>query len=135
MIGLLLSMAKKVKKIKNTKEAKLRSTVMQYLRRASLSWEPRNQAVKHARTGRNQYKCNMCLVETFDRKSIKVDHIMPVVPLGGFDSFDGIIRRLFCDVEGFQVLCTPCHDIKTAEEDKFRFVYRNVEPETGDLDV
>jgi hypothetical protein len=46
-----------------------------------------------------------------------VDHIDPVIdPAVGFVSWDTVIERLFCEVEGFQVLCWACHHAKTNEE-------------------
>lgn len=53
-----------------------------------------------------------------------VDHIDPVVPITGFlktkgflgYDWDLVIRRLFCEIEGLQVLCKPCHKLKTADE-------------------
>jgi hypothetical protein len=46
-----------------------------------------------------------------------VDHISPVVdPKKGFVSWDVYITRMFCEIDGLQVMCKPCHKIKTAEE-------------------
>ena len=114
-------MAKK----ERTKEQILRSFVMKHLRRASLHWDARNDCLKNARVGRNEYLCAMC-GKKFPRKESKVDHISTVIPLSGFDSFDGVIRRLFCEVNDLQVLCSEDHDIKTLEEDKLRELYRNI---------
>jgi 5-methylcytosine-specific restriction endonuclease McrA len=68
--------------------------------------------------------CSSCKACT-SKKEVRVDHKETVIPLSGFDSFDGIIRRLFCDEDGLQVLCIRCHSIKTEQEDKVRGVYRN----------
>lgn len=46
-----------------------------------------------------------------------VDHIVPVIsPATGFRSWDIVIERMFCELDGFQVLCHECHKKKTADE-------------------
>ena len=93
------------------------------LRRASYRWPPRNEALKKARVDRGLYQCAVCQ-ECFSQKDIKIDHIQPVVSLKeGFTTWDDFMERLFCDVEGFQILCDPCHDAKTAIEDTLRANY------------
>lgn len=90
------------------------------LRRASYKWPPRNEALKTARIERGLYKCNACS-NSFGRKEIKIDHIEPVVdPLKGFQTWDEYINRMFCQKEGFQILCEPCHNIKSDIEKKIR---------------
>lgn len=61
------------------------------------------------------YKCNNCK-EDFPAKEIEVNHILPVVPVTGFDSWDGIIDRMFCEKQGLEVLCKPCHKHVTKQE-------------------
>lgn len=90
------------------------------LRRASYKWPPRNEALKAARVGRGLYKCNHC-GETFGRKEIKIDHIDPVVdPLKGFETWDEYINRMFCQKEGFQILCEKDHNDKSSVEKQIR---------------
>lgn len=113
-------MAKKAR----TEEQILRSFVMKHLRRASLHWEARNDCLKNAHVGRNEYLCAMCNGK-FPRKQVKIDHIDTVIPLSGFDSFDGVIRRLFCKVDQLQCLCDRDHDLKTLEEDKVRDLFKS----------
>ena len=87
------------------------------LRRASYRWPGRYTALKSANVGRNQYKCAHCPPETVHpKKNIQLDHKIPVVPVTGWDGFDGFIDRLLCDEEGYQVLCKHHHEIKTVEE-------------------
>lgn len=94
-----------------------------------MRWPPLNQARAAARIERGLYKCAGCgevvptsIVTTLKNgkvkrvKNVLVDHIIPIVPTTGFDSWDNVIDRLFCDVDGFQVLCKACHDAKTLEE-------------------
>jgi 5-methylcytosine-specific restriction endonuclease McrA len=89
------------------------------LRRLSYMHPERTEALKIARVGRNQYKCKKCL-RLFTRKEIRIDHIIPIVPVSGWDTWDGLINRLFCSREGLQILCNPCHKIKTKKENTKR---------------
>lgn len=97
------------------------------LRRASYRWFARNEAKKLARVDRGLYKCAMC-EGIFKDKDTVIDHIEPVVPFTGFpmhpitgeEDWTIFINRLFCDTDGFQILCDPCHDQKTAVEDSIR---------------
>lgn len=72
-------------------------------------------------TGRKNkaYLCSSC-GGRFQQKLVKADHIAPVVPVTGFDSWDGVIDRLFCEIDGYQVLCNNCHDAKTKKENEER---------------
>jgi|15BtaG_2_1085339.scaffolds.fasta_scaffold02123_3 5-methylcytosine-specific restriction endonuclease McrA len=118
--------------------ARMRSFVMSALRRAQ--WPVKYQAVKLAfvkaginpSTGRmcKLHKCEQCL-NLFPQKDMAVDHIDPVVPIEGFDKADGflgydwdqVIRRLYCESEGLQILCKPCHKAKTIDERAERAAY------------
>jgi len=100
------------------KEEKLKNSfIIQVLRRASFKWKPRYEAIKNARVSRGQYRCSMCFSACFKVKEIVVDHINPVVdPSTGWKSWDDYITRMFCGTSGFQVLCRPCHNLKTIKE-------------------
>lgn len=66
------------------------------------------------------YKCASCKGE-FPAKEVQVDHINPIVdPFYGFINWDSFIKRLFCSVNNLQVLCKPCHKIKTDKENNKR---------------
>jgi len=89
-------------------------------------WPPRYEALAKAKAGRKtnkatgrmaeHYKCNGCNKE-FPGKDVQVDHVLPVVcPKEGFVDWNVYIDRLFCGVENLQVLCSACHDKKTAKE-------------------
>lgn len=105
--------------------------IMASLRRMSYRYLPRNLAQKNARKDRGLYECASCK-SLFKAKEFAIDHIEPVIPLqegfpmhpitGGPD-WTIVIDRLFCDVKGFQILCIPCHDIKTQIEDSMRASY------------
>lgn len=89
------------------------------LRAAFQRWGPKHQCKLAAKTGYNQYTCAAC-EETFGSKDIQVDHIVPAGSLTKFEDLPEFVERMFCEVDGFQVLCKPCHQIKTNEERKSR---------------
>lgn len=94
------------------------------LRRSSYRWIPRESARRLAKVDRNQYKCKTC-GGIFKRKDTKIDHINPVVPVEtGWAGFDSFIERLFCQIEGFQILCCVCHKEKTKIEGDQRKLLR-----------
>lgn len=116
--------------IKGWTDAKFRSWIISLLRRGTMRFPPRNDALKAAKTEKKinektgrmaqHYRCAMCLGE-FPAKGVCVDHIEPVIQPGmGFVSWDEYIARMFCPIANLQVLCGACHDIKSAQERKER---------------
>lgn len=90
------------------------------LRRISYKYKPRQQVVKDARVRRGVYKCAFCGGE-FGPKQVHVDHIQPVIdPNQGFVDWNTYIERLFCNYDGWQVLCIDCHQIKSTAENATR---------------
>lgn len=90
------------------------------LRRASYKFPPRQTAKVNARTGRNQYTCNLCK-GTFGSKDIALDHIEPVIdPETGFVDWNTYVSRMFPDLNGWQILCDGCHNNKSIEENRVR---------------
>jgi hypothetical protein len=109
-------------------DTKLKNFCINVLRKASFKWKPRAEAKKRYRVPNGKFKngktkygyqCAMC-EEIFMSKDVKMDHIDPAVPLEGWQGFDVYIERMFCDEDGFQCLCGPCHDEKTNEEREIR---------------
>lgn len=110
-------------------ESKFHSFIKSALRAASSRWPPKYQCLNEAfvdkrvniKTGREgkHYKCNSCN-GVFPTSEVQVDHIIPAVPVSGFTNWDEVINLMFCEKEGFQVLCKPCHSSKTAEERQLR---------------
>ena len=90
-----------------------------HLRRIHYRWPARNEATNLSKVSRGKYKCAEC-EEVFGPKEIQRDHIEPVQNVDGFDGWDALIDRLFCPVDGYQILCKPCHHAKSAEENKER---------------
>lgn len=102
----------------NEYEKKLKKFIIPVLRRASYRWDERNDCLKLARVERGIYKCANC-GEKYPRKEVQIDHIEPVVPLDmGMEkqTLDSYIRRMFCKINGYQVLCELCHSMKSAME-------------------
>lgn len=90
------------------------------LRKASYRHPQRSEAMRQARVAYGTYRCAVC-GKNKKPKEVAVDHVTPVVPITGWDSWDGFISRLFCDAEGLQVICrTPCHEEKTKKERELR---------------
>ena len=107
-------------------EARFKSFVTSALRAASRRWPPKYKALKEAFVGRQvnaktgklamHYKCAECK-KLYVATDVQVDHIKPVVdPKKGFVSWDSFIDRIFCEIENLQVMCKPCHKIKTDQE-------------------
>lgn len=107
------------------------------LRKGTTRWGPKQQAFKLASVGKKinvltgrlaeHFTCAGCGGE-FPRSVCSADHIDPVVdPERGFQTWDEYIERMYCEVEGFQILCKGCHDSgKTAEEREKRKIFASI---------
>jgi 5-methylcytosine-specific restriction endonuclease McrA len=92
------------------------------LRRALRFWKPIVKAKMNARRASQsdnkklkwEFQCNHCK-GWFPDKQVQVDHIVPVGSLKCSDDLAGFIDRLASE-DGFQVLCSGCHQIKTNSE-------------------
>ena len=99
------------------------SFIRSALRQKSRWWKPISIAKASARrpyTGVNkrqkfEYQCNHCK-KWFPEKKVNVDHITPAGTLTCAADLPGFVERLFCEVDGLQVLCESCHTIKTQNE-------------------
>lgn len=104
-------------------EARYWSFIRSALRAAFQKWGPRHTAKNLAsRTvegerWRFEYLCAEC-DEWFQAKEVEVDHIVPCGPLKAYDDLPGFVERMFCEADGFQVLCKSCHQEKTNAERK-----------------
>ncbi len=122
----------------NNTERDIRRFLIPVLRRASMRFKvkvekgyeyPRTQAKQAARIERGLYKCASC-GEGFKEKDTVVDHIEPVVALEGDDyDWNTFINRLYVPAEKLQILCIPCHDLKSLTEDNLRTAHREKERE------
>lgn len=98
------------------------------LRQKSRWWKPIAEAKKLAKRnckncGRQkyEYQCANCK-QWFSEKEIAVDHIIEAGSLRNGDDLKDFVEKLFCEVDGFQILCNKrkdgeesCHKIKTDE--------------------
>lgn len=108
-------------------EARFKSFIMSALRRAQ--WPQKYKAIARAyvkdgvnpKTGKpcKLHKCPVC-EKLYPKGMMQADHVQPVVPVSGFDSWDGVIARLYCEEEHFQPICRACHKAKSLEENKQR---------------
>ena len=62
-----------------------------------------------------RYRCATCN-KLFKGTETHVDHIEPCGSLKTFEDLPGFVERMYCEVDGFQVLCKPCHQLKTNAE-------------------
>jgi len=105
-------------------EAAFWSMLRSHLRRKTTSWKPRNEAIKRASrryVGENkrrkiEVQCAKC-EGWFARDQIEVDHIIEAGSLKSFADLPSFVERLFCEVDGFQVLCKNCHNLKTNKKE------------------
>jgi hypothetical protein len=101
------------------KKFNAKTRITSALRRIWL-WSPmRREAIKRARDNGN--KCEKC--SKTDSK-LQIDHIVPVVPLTGFDTWDGYIERLLVDSSGLRCWCEECHSGHTLVQRKQRMSHK-----------
>ena len=104
--------------------ARYRSFVVSQLRRGK--WPPKYAAIARAyvgmgtnpKTGRKckLHKCEAC-GELFAKGDMRADHRVPVVdPHVGFVDWNTWVERCFVEAAFYDIICTGCHSVKTAEE-------------------
>jgi len=121
------------------KASSLREWLVWQIRRLSYRWPPRSEALDAARRIAREFEarpgvppksvsrrirlffaCATC-GRIYPRRGVSVDHIDPVVdPKRGWAGWDSYLERLFCEADGFQILCNDCHDKKTERERNVR---------------
>lgn len=70
------------------------------------------------------YSCATCL-RSFMLKEVVVDHIIPCGTFLGPEHFVTFVPNLFCKRDNLQILCKPCHAIKTKAERSIKCIYNN----------
>lgn len=103
-------------------EGRFNSFVTSILRGGSRKWPAKYQCLNEAKTEKKtntatgrvaqHFKCNSCR-EDFPQKQVEVDHI---IPIGTEKTWDEFITGLYCEKDNLQVLCKPCHKLKTKRE-------------------
>ena len=94
---------------------------MSAARRIWLYSPMRTEAKKRNVTDDGFHRCEVCFRLTDE---INIDHPETVIPLDGFDSYDKVFSRMFCDGDKLKKLCLPCHDAKTKKENMIRKEHR-----------
>lgn len=114
-------MKRKIKRTSKKSSFNLQHWLVQKIRRISYQFPARKEAIKNARVERGRYKCAGC-GGIFKQGEFQLDHIEPVIdPHTGFVDWNTFIARLFCDVDGWQILCKEvCHKYKTSRENEVR---------------
>lgn len=99
----------------------LQHWLVQKIRRISYQYPARKEAIKKARVARGQYKCAGC-GGVFKHGEFQLDHVQPVIdPHTGFTDWNSFMERMFCDIDGWQILCKDlCHKYKTQRENEIR---------------
>lgn len=122
-------------------DTKRKNKYIQAARKVS-RFSPARQAVKKAaKVDKALYRCSKCGVFCYEGQSatsfaaykekypdneirqefLDIDHIITVVPLAGWDDWNGFYERLECDEINLRALCSSvCHKEKTSKERKIR---------------
>ena len=90
-----------------------------------MRWKPIREAKVRARRpyiGPNkrqrwEFLCSKCN-NWFADKETQVDHKTPTGALTAYEDIGPFIERLFCEVDGLEVLCKGCHYGKTQSQPK-----------------
>ena len=64
---------------------------------------------------RTDFTCAHCNKD-HKRTNVEVDHIVGAGTLRDWDDLVPFVQRLYCSIEGLQVLCKQCHSIKTKKD-------------------
>ena len=106
-------------------EARYFQFIRTALRSAFTRYPVRYQVLKKAgrpvtgKRHKTEYQCASCN-EYFKQADVQVDHIVPAGSLKTYQDLPAFVERMYCEADGLQVLCKPCHKVKTAEERKKR---------------
>lgn len=110
------------------------SWLISAVRRASLRYPPAIEARNRTKETyyilskkgkpmkRVKYTCELCGKKDLKSKETELDHIVPIVGKEGFVDWNTYFTTYLIDAAGFQLLCLPCHDVKTRLEmgDKYK---------------
>lgn len=110
-----------------------RARIISQLRLLARQWRPKQMARKAVvvkvpngvyKNGNtkfiSKYPCVHC-GDLFLANETDVDHIDPVVSVEhGFVDFNTFIDRLYVEVDKYQILCKPCHKVKSKAENAER---------------
>lgn len=120
------------------------------LRRATIYWPGRTEALKRARVSPGKYRCDSCKVvfgmiktegiskktgkkKTRYKNPLEVDHIESIVPMDGSGQrkddprrvdWNSWVDRAFVSPEKLSCKCIQCHSVKTDLENRQREFYK-----------
>ena len=106
-------------------ESQFWSFIREGLREKHQRWKPRSEAIKLATRRhktdkrRVEVRCALCK-KWWGRREVHADHTTPVGSLKTYDDLPGFVERLFCEVEGYRVLCKGCHKNVTDQQRRER---------------
>ena len=78
-----------------------------------------NRKTVEGKRHRYEYYCTSCK-NWFMDKEVQVDHIRPAGSLKSLKDLESFVGTLFCEEDNLQILCKPCHQVKTNQERKER---------------
>ena len=95
----------------------IRSALRRAFSRYPVKYQAKLAARKTVKGERYKYMylCAAC-EEWFQDKETEMDHIIACGSLKDYSDLPGFVERLFCEPKDLQILCKPCHKIKTAED-------------------
>lgn len=127
-------------------DKKTHNRLLQYARKISRYWTPRNTAKEKCKIDVKLYECSKCgkycyegeskknfakYVEKYPDKEVSMerfdmDHIVPVVDVYSTShDWNEYYQRLFCPEDNYRGLCsTKCHAEKTKAENKVRLAVK-----------
>lgn len=122
-----------VKKKRKRKPKSLKTRLIPVIRNVHRFWEGKKEAKNAAKVKveigkfkngnpkfKNHFKCASC-EQLFLEEDVQVDHIDPVIDIDlGWQGWDVFIERMFVSADKYQILCKPCHDIKSEFEKEYR---------------
>ena len=98
------------------------SAIRSALRTGMRFYKPKTDLLAKNRTacvgkGRQkwEYTCDACK-HPFKATDVQVDHIVPAGSLKTYSDLPGFVEKLYCGEDNLQVLCKPCHQLKTNHE-------------------
>lgn len=106
--------------------------IINQLRRLSLKYPPAIKATNrtkeeyyiYSKKGkpmkRLKFTCASCNKQNLKRSEMNLDHIIPVTENEGFTTWDKFVDGLFCEEENLWLICIPCHEQKTLQENAER---------------
>ena len=134
-----MAKAPKTRNLGTMTEAAYWARTRAILRRGWQWWGPARQCKENAKkrvidpdSPRRKwaYLCAHCS-QWFKGNEVQIDHIIPAGKLNGANDLPGFLERLNNeDVNAYQLLCKPCHKIKSNDERK-----NAKEPESTNSDI